>query len=444
MYVVDTSAIIDGKILSFAKNKEVKIVVPRAAIAELEANANSGKEKGILGLNVVKKLRHIADVSIKGDMPAKYEIEDAKKGAIDAKIRSIAKLYSATLVTSDKVQALAAEAEGIDVVYLEKEKKKLYFEKYFESNVMSVHIKEGVEILKKIGRPGEVKLKREEKIISREEAKRIVDEVIEAAENTEIDASGASVYQLGNYRIVITEPPFSDKIEITIVRPIKKTELREYSISKQLMDRINREAEGIVVCGEPGSGKSTFASALAEYYAKKGKIVKTMETPKDMQVGKEITQYGKLDGSFENTKDILLLVRPDYTFYDEMRKKEDFEIYADLRMAGVGLVGIVHAKKPIDAIQRFIRRIDLGLIAQVIDTVIFIKGGNIAKVYTLLNTVKVPYGMKERDLARPVVLIYDFEKGKEEYEIYKFGDETVVQKVKAKEFKKKKKKKRKR
>jgi ATPase len=40
--------------------------------------------------------------------------------------------------------------------------------------------------------------------------------------------------------------------------------------------------------------------------------------------------------------------------------------------------------------------------------------------------VKVPSGMTESDLARPVVEILDFETGKLEYEIYSYGEETVV------------------
>jgi len=40
--------------------------------------------------------------------------------------------------------------------------------------------------------------------------------------------------------------------------------------------------------------------------------------------------------------------------------------------------------------------------------------------------VKVPSGMTEADLARPVVVITDFETGKLEYEIYSYGEETVV------------------
>ena len=90
-----------------------------------------------------------------------------------------------------------------------------------------------------------------------------------------------------------------------------------------------------------------------------------------------------MDGSFENSADVLLLVRPDYTIFDEVRRREDFRIFSDLRLTGVGMVGVVHANTPIDAIQRFIGKIELGIIPNVLDTVIYVKDGGIAKVYYL-------------------------------------------------------------
>ena len=41
-------------------------------------------------------------------------------------------------------------------------------------------------------------------------------------------------------------------------------------------------------------------------------------------------------------------------------------------------------------------------------------------------SVKVPHGMREADLARPVVEVCDFIDGKSEYELYSYGEEVVV------------------
>jgi ATPase len=71
-------------------------------------------------------------------------------------------------------------------------------------------------------------------------------------------------------------------------------------------------------------------------------------------------------------RDILLLSRPDYTVYDEVRNTSDFELYKDLRLTGIGLVGVIHATRAVDSIQRFLGTIEMGVIPQVIDTVIYI------------------------------------------------------------------------
>jgi ATPase len=104
-----------------------------------------------------------------------------------------------------------------------------------------------------------------------------------------------------------------------------------------------------------------------------------------------------------------------------------------MRLAGVGMVGVVHASDAVDAIERFIGKIELGMIPHVIDTVIFLKDGEIKSIFDVSLTVKVPSGMSEPDLTRPVVEVRDFETGKLFYEIYTYGEENVVIPVKEKE-----------
>jgi ATPase len=94
------------------------------------------------------------------------------------------------------------------------------------------------------------------------------------------------------------------------------------------------------------------------------------------------------------------------------------------------MIGVVHATDPLDAVQRFIGKIELGVIPHVIDTIIFIKGGKVEKIYSLNLTVRVPSGMTENDLARPIVEVRDFETENLEYEIYTYGEQTTVIPVK--------------
>ena len=311
----------------------------------------------------------------------------------------------------------------------------LEFLKFFDPTTMSIHLKENQKPLGKKGMPGNFELVEVgEKTLDRDYLEIIVSQILNSIDdetlgNTEISKPGALVIQYRDYRIAITRPPFSELLEITIVHPIKQMALEDYNISEKLMSRLAKQAEGILVSGAPGSGKSTLASGIANFYNKTGKIVKTFESPRDLQVDPGVTQYTKLDGSFENSADVLLLVRPDYTIFDEVRRREDFRIFSDLRLTGVGMVGVVHANTPLDAIQRFIGKIELGIIPSILDTVVFVKDGEITKVYELEFKVIVPSGMVEQDLARPVIEICDFESGELEYEIYTFGEENVIMPV---------------
>jgi ATPase len=442
-YVLDTSIIIDGEVTKMINGGQIdtgsEIIIPLAVLDELQSQASSNKEYGFVGLNEIKKIREqssMKDISLRflGERPNIDDIRLAKRGRIDAIIKDVALHEAATLITADYVQALVAEVQGVKSLHIGNVTKttNLEFEKFFEEDTMSVHLKEGVSPWAKRGKPGEFQLvKLNEKKSTYLELTNIIREISEASRvnrtgSIEISRNGATVIQYGTFRIAITRPPFSDNLEITIVRPIVKLSLESYNATEKLIERLSEGSEGIVISGPPGSGKSTFASSLAEFYAKKGKIVKTFESPRDLQVPDEVTQYGPLEGSFEKAADILLLVRPDYTIFDEVRRAHDFGVFSDMRLAGVGMIGVVHASSPLDAIQRFIGRVDLGMIPHILDTIIFIKNGKIEKVYEVLLTVKVPTGMSEADLARPLVEVRDFETQVIEYEIYTYGEENVV------------------
>ena len=314
--------------------------------------------------------------------------------------------------------------------------KKTKLESFFDDKTMSVHLRENTFPVAKKGFPGNwefVKIKN--KKLTSLDIEEISKDIIETTEDyaegfVEIERTGSTIVQLGTFRIVITKPPFSDGWEITAVRPVKHLQLEDYNLSEKLLKRLNEQAEGILISGAPGMGKSTFAAALIEEYADKGKIVKTIEAPRDLVLPDKITQYAISHGSPEEVHDILLLSRPDYTLFDEMRNKDDFFLFSDLRLSGIGLAGVVHATNPVDAIQRFVGKIELGVIPHVIDTVIFIKDGKIDKILSLQIEVKVPSGMTEADLARPIVTVKDFETNKLEYELYSYGEETVVIPVK--------------
>jgi ATPase len=441
--VPDTSVIIDGRIseqVAAGDFAGAAITIPEAVVGELEAQANEGRETGWDGL---AELQRLVDLDADGELTVDYvgrrpealEKREAGEGEIDALIRDVAADREATLVTSDQVQAEVARAKGFDVRYLDPEVKtaeSIAIEEYFDETTMSVHLKVGVVPMAKRGDVGEMSFTEiGDDLLTEDELREYASDIEEAARIhpdgfVELDEPGMTIIQYREFRIAIARPPFSDGMEITAVRPIIKTTLDDYDQADELRDRLLERERGVLISGSPGAGKSTFAQAVAEFLSESGYSVKTMEKPRDLQVGADVTQYTALDGRMSKTADSLLMVRPDYTIYDEVRKTSDFEVFSDMRLAGVGMVGVVHATRAIDALQRLIGRVELGLIPQVADTVVYIEAGRVETVYDVVTEVKVPEGLMEEDLARPVILIRDFETGRTDYEIYTFNQQVVT------------------
>ncbi|GGL69201.1 PINc/VapC family ATPase [Halocalculus aciditolerans] len=441
--VPDTSVVVDGRISELVESGEyagATVIVPEAVVGEVEAQANSGRE---IGWDALSELQRLAELADDGEIELRYvgeratepDIERAAAGAIDALIRDIAQAEGATFVTSDIVQAEVAEAKQIDVEYLEpreRERGALAVEEFFDDETMSVHLREGVVPMAKRGSVGDVHYEPVgDAELTVAELKEFASEIMDVAKRDddafiELRERGMTIAQVRDMRIAIAEPPFADGYEITAVRPVVKTTMDDYSFAGELEERLLERDRGVLIAGAPGAGKSTFGQAVAEFLAGHDQVVKTMEKPRDLQVDERITQYTELGGSMENTADSLLMVRPDYTIYDEVRKTDDFEVFADMRLAGVGMIGVVHATRPIDALQRLVGRVELGMIPQIVDTVVYIEAGDIETVYDVKTEVKVPEGLMEEDLARPVIQVADFETGKPAYEIYTFNRQVVT------------------
>lgn len=437
--VPDTSVIIDGRLSDRIRDGTLdsdRVRVPEAVVAELESQANDGLDTGWEGLS---ELETLADLAADGTIDLEYVGErpghGADDGTLDAIIRDVAEELEATLLTSDAVQAEVARAKGLTVEFVEardRSTESLTVESYFDEETMSVHLKEGVRPMAKRGSLAEMEYAPiGDDPLDHEAMREHIDEILGAARerggaSLELDEPGMGIVQYEDYRIAVAEPPFSDGLEVTAVRPVAVTELDDYQQADELRDRFLDRDRGVLVAGSPGAGKSTFAQSVAEFLTDEGYVVKTMEKPRDLQVDPEVTQYTALGGSMETTADALLMVRPDYTIYDEVRTTDDAEVFADMRLAGVGMVGVVHATRPIDALQRLVGRVELGMIPQVVDTVVFIETGDVHTVYDVTTTVKVPEGLVEEDLARPVIQVADLETGHPEYEIYTFNQQVVT------------------
>ncbi|MFB6126242.1 MAG: PINc/VapC family ATPase [Halolamina sp.] len=444
--VPDTSAVVDGRVSERVADGEYEgatVYVPEAVVGELEAQANAGRDSGWDGLEELQTLAELTDdgtvaVEYVGQRPSGEAAERAGEGDIDDIIRGVAADHDATLLTSDIVQSEIARAKGIAVEYVEPKVRKvteaegLEIETFFDEGTMSVHLKTGAVPKAKRGTIGEMTYDRiADEPTSEAQMDEWATDVVETARSAtdgfiELSEPGMDIVQYRDYRIAVARPPFADGIEVTAVRPIAETDLEDYNLAEALKDRFEERQRGVLISGAPGAGKSTFAQAVAEHLTDADFAVKTMEKPRDLQVGPDVTQYTALGGDMATTADSLLLVRPDYTVYDEVRKTHDFEVFADMRLAGVGMIGVTHATRAIDALQRLVGRVELGMIPQVVDTVVYIEAGEVDTVYDVQTEVKVPEGLTAEDLARPVIQITNFETGIPEYEIYTFNRQVVT------------------
>lgn len=304
-------------------------------------------------------------------------------------------------------------------------------DQYFDTETMSIHIKANTRIMSKKWKPWWWTSHYTDNVISQDELLWLIDRLYMEIGNLpdswlEIDRKYSKVLQIWPYRIVIVHEPLSDGLEMTVVKPVKKLSIEDYQLDSGILDLLSHQAKWILISGSPGGGKTTFAQALVEVYVQNDKIVKTVEAPRDLMVPEEVVQYSFSYGPHYEVRDILLLSRPDTVIYDEIRNKEDFELFKDLRLTGIWLIWVIHATAPVDSIQRFIWSIEMGIIPQVVDTVIYISWGQIEEILQLETVVKTPSGMNSADLARPVIEVKSFLDKKLKYEIYTYWEQVVV------------------
>ncbi|MFT4312333.1 MAG: ATPase, T2SS/T4P/T4SS family [Candidatus Woesearchaeota archaeon] len=306
------------------------------------------------------------------------------------------------------------------------------FEQYFQEGVLSVHLYANERVFAKKGTPGNIQLVQiTQEPLSVEKITQIIESIL-ANEKATVYAQNdcAQIVELQAYRIVIVSPPLVSRHEVTIVCHKYQRELSEYAVPFKLQTILSQKSRGILIGGSPGAGKSTLSQALALHYHKQNTIIKTIENPRDMILPLSITQYAKAFSTVQQLKDIVLLSRPDYVFFDEMRNTEDFTLFSDLRLSGTGMIGVVHATNAVDALHRFVGKTEIGLLPHIIDTILFVDKGEIATILTLSMVVKVPTGMHDKSISRPVIEVRDLVEQTLLYELYTFGDQLVLMPVK--------------
>ena len=442
--VPDTSVIIDGRITSLITQgdcPDAEVIIPEAVVAELESQANQGREIGFSGLAELQRLDRMArdglcTVRFVGVRPSLDQVRLAAGGEIDAMIREAAHEYDATFVTSDRVQSEVGRAKGLQVQYLRPEIGEfgpLGIDQFFDEQTLAVYLKEQVPPHAKRGTIRDARLtKIRDQPSSEHELNAIAQECLERAKRDpdgfiEHESRGITILQIGSMRIAIARCPFVDGMEITAVRPVVDVTLDDYSGTDGLTERLSGgRRSGILIVGAPGVGKTTLAQNCATFLMENGVIVKTMEAPRDMQVPDLISQYTALDGRMEATAEMVMLLRPDFVVYDELRRTEDFRVFADMRLAGVGMIGVLHAENVHAALLRFLSRVDFGTLPRVVDTIVIVEEGEIAHIYDLEFGLRVPASIPVDGTVTPIVTVVDAATGLAALEVFRYDGEIVI------------------
>jgi len=209
--VADTSIIINGQLVAqieLGNIKNSEIIIPQAVLDELQSQASQKKDQGFIGLETIKKLKDLSSIFgftilITGSHLTSEDIQMAGTGRIDAIIKDVAKQNRAILYTSDNVQHLVAQAEGLESVFVKPISKILVLEflKFFDSETMSIHLKENMSPMAKKGKPGSFVLtKLSDEILTKEYLQLISSQIFETtrfsdSSTIEISKNGASVIQ---------------------------------------------------------------------------------------------------------------------------------------------------------------------------------------------------------------------------------------------------------
>ncbi|MCS7103839.1 MAG: hypothetical protein NZ992_08195, partial [Candidatus Korarchaeum sp.] len=198
-----------------------QLIIPEGVLSKIEEEASKGDRFSVGALGEVIWLQNLQ----REGYIKEVRVEGHKSKGIDA-LHEIAKRYSARILTGDRITTLSLLARGLDVQYIGPKMDGLRIYDYFDDETMSVHLKEGAPPTVKKGRPGNFTLVEiSDKKLEEFEVRTIAYEIIERAK-TGIEAFIETMYddayliQLGDLRILVAFPPFSDGIEVTAVRPL--------------------------------------------------------------------------------------------------------------------------------------------------------------------------------------------------------------------------------
>jgi uncharacterized protein YacL len=118
--VVDTSAIIDGRIVDLCQSKlfDAPLIVPRFVLNELQLIADSAdklkRNRGRRGLDILNKMQSDPVIDVEIDDSVLPEVEEAK--GVDQKLLLFSKACNGRLATTDYNLSKVARVREVDVV----------------------------------------------------------------------------------------------------------------------------------------------------------------------------------------------------------------------------------------------------------------------------------------------------------------------------------------
>jgi uncharacterized protein YacL len=118
--VVDTSAIIDGRIVDLCQSKlfDAPLIVPRFVLNELQLIADSAdklkRNRGRRGLDILNKMQSDPVIDVEIDDTVLPEVEEAK--GVDQKLLLFSKACNGRLATTDYNLSKVARVREVDVV----------------------------------------------------------------------------------------------------------------------------------------------------------------------------------------------------------------------------------------------------------------------------------------------------------------------------------------
>lgn len=173
----------------------------------------------------------------------------------------------------------------------------------------------------------------------------------------------------GSARIGVVLPPIADAIDVTIRRYLSKretfNELMEWNaISRpaaNLLAAAMATATGVIVTGQPGSGKTTLVNSMLRSAPSTLRVIACEDTPEvsveHLHAARWKTRQAGPDGSNEVTlRDLVKIslgMRPDLIVVGEVRGAEAYEL-TRAGNAGAGMLSTIHANNARQGLQALV------------------------------------------------------------------------------------------